>query len=128
MVFKETWLYVADNTNVRWLKSFHLYKGFFRKKTYLSFFIKGSVRKVEPPRIEYKGFKFKFNLKGDICRGLIVRTKYNKLKKEGTKKYFTNNNIVLIKKKQQFKSKYFFGPSPRELNRKKILTLFKKVV
>ena len=61
MIFKQTWLSVSDNTNVRWLQVFHLYKGFHRKSTKVGFFIKGSARVIEPPRIEYKGFKFKFN-------------------------------------------------------------------
>jgi hypothetical protein len=42
-------------------------------------FIKGSAKVVEPPRLEYKGFKLKFILKGHICRGLLIRTKYKKI-------------------------------------------------
>jgi len=76
MIFKQTWLEVSDNTNVRWLQVFHLYKGFHRKSTKVGFFVKSTARIVEPPRLEYKGFKFKFNKKGDICRGLIIRSKY----------------------------------------------------
>ena len=128
MIFKQTWLSIADNTNVRWLRVFHLYKGFNRKVTRAGFFIKGSVRKVEPPRVEYKGFKFKFNLKGDICRGIVIRSRYRVLNLSGMSKSFNNNSSVLIKKKQQFKSKYLFGPVPLELKRKKILTLFQRIV
>ena len=82
MIQKQTWLNVADNTNVVWLQTFHLYKGFHRKSTTLGFFIKGSARIVEPPRIEYKGFKFKFNKKGNICRGLFVRSLFYQKKPE----------------------------------------------
>ena len=38
-----------------------------------SYFVKGSARVVESPRLEYKGFKYKFNIKGDISRLLIIR-------------------------------------------------------
>ena len=76
MIFKKTWLNISDNTNVKWLQTFHLYKGFYRKSSKLGFFIKGSARVVEPPRIEYKGFKFKFSKKGDICRSLIIKNKF----------------------------------------------------
>lgn len=110
------------------MRLFHLYKGFFRKTTKVGYFVKGSVRKVEPPRVEYKGFKFKFNLKGDICRGLIIRNKYRIRSKDGSVKFCKFNNIVSIKKKQQFKSKYLYGPVPLEIKRKKILTLFKKII
>lgn len=68
MLLKESWLYVSDNTNVCWVKIFHLYKGFNRKKTRTGLFIKGSARVVEPPRLEYKGFKYKYTVKGDITR------------------------------------------------------------
>lgn len=128
MIFKQTWLSIADNTNVRWLQVFHLYKGFHRKSTKIGFFIKGSARVVEPPRIEYKGFKFKFNKKGDICRGLIVRNKYNVRKEDGSSIYFRANNTILLKKKQDVKSKYLYGPIPYKIKRKKFLSLFTVVL
>ena len=128
MIFKQTWLSISDNTNVRWLQVFHLYKGFHRKSTKIGFFIKGSARVVEPPRVEYKGFKFKFNKKGDICRGLIVRNKYRVKKNDGSAIYFKKNSIILLKKKQDLKSKYLYGPVSLALKRKKFLTLFSSVI
>lgn len=128
MIYKETWLSASDNTNVRWLKTFQLYKGFRRKVTKTGFFIKGSAKIVEPPRTEYKGFKFKFNKKGDICRGLIVRTKYKTSKYDSSFTIFYNNSIILLKKKYDVKSKYIYGPISTELRRKKFLNLFKVIV
>jgi len=128
MILKNTWLNISDNTNVNWLQVFHLYKGFNRRKTGLGFFIKGSARIVEPPRIEYKGFKFKFNKKGDICRSIIVRVKYPTKRLDGSVLYFKNNNAVLIKKKQDLKSKYLFGPIPYNLRRKKFKTIYKTII
>lgn len=128
MILKNTWLNIADNTNVNWLQVFHLYKGFNRRKTGLGFFIKGSARVVEPPRIEYKGFKFKFNKKGDICRSIIIRVKYPTNRLDGSVIYFKHNNAVLIKKKQDLKSKYLFGPISSNLRRKKFKTVFKTII
>lgn len=128
MIFKKTWLNVADNTNVQWVQIFHLYKGFYRKQTTTGFFVKGSARIVEPPRIEYKGFKVKFNKKGDICRGLLIRTKFKNKRYDGSVNYFNENSIILIKKKQEIKSKYLFGPISYILKRKKFLSLFKKII
>jgi large subunit ribosomal protein L14 len=127
MIFKQTWLEVADNTNVRWLQVFHLYKGFHRKSTKIGFFIKATARVVEPPRIEYKGFKFKFNKKGDICRGLLIRSKYISIKNDGSSIYFKNNSTILLKKKQDIKSKYLFGPVCYLMRRKKFLSAFSYV-
>jgi large subunit ribosomal protein L14 len=128
MIFKKTWLNVADNTNVEWLQTFHLYKGFFRKHTKEGYFIKGSARVVEPPRLEYKGFKIKFNKKGDICRGLIIRGKYPIKRIDGSTAHFYNNSTILLKKKYDVKSKYLFGPISYSIRRKKFLSLFKIVV
>lgn len=128
MIFKKTWLSVSDNTNVRWLQVFHLYKGFHRKSSKLGFFIKGSARVVEPPRVEYKGFKFKFNKKGDICRGLLIRSRYTYRKNDGSSLTFLNNNTILLKKKQELKSKYLYGPASYFIKRKKFITLFSKIL
>jgi len=128
MISKLSWLSIADNTNVKWLQVFHLYKGFHRRSTELGFFIKGSARIVEPPRIEYKGFKFKFSKKGDICRAIIVRTKYPTTRLDGSVLYFPHNNALIIKKKQDLKSKYIFGPVSAMIHRKKFKSIFKTVV
>mgnify|MGYP002002766935 FL=1 len=128
MITKKTWLNVSDNTNVEWLQTFHLYKGFFRKKTTLGFFIKGSAKIVQPPRIEYKGYKFKFNKRGNICRGLIIRQKFPINRLDGAVTYFSSNAIILIKKKQNTKSKHSIGPSSLRLRRKKFKSLFNKLL
>ncbi len=99
MIQKQTWINVSDNTTVNWLQVFHLYKGFHRHVTEEGYFVKGSARSVKPPRVEYKGFKFKYNVKGDICRGLILRTRFPNHKFDGSVLYFHQNSCILIKKK-----------------------------
>ncbi len=128
MIFKKSWLAVSDNTNVKWLQVFHLYKGFNRRVTKVGFFVKGSARVVEPPRLEYKGFKFKFNKKGDICRGLLIRTKWAIKKDDGSSIYFKNNSLIMLKKKQDVKSKYLYGPITYKVKRKKFINLFTNVL
>jgi large subunit ribosomal protein L14 len=128
MILRLSWLSIADNTNVRWLQVFHLYRGFHRKQSSLGFFVKGSARVVEPPRIEYKGFKFKFSRKGDICRSVIVRTTWPTKSLDGSVLYFRYNNALIIKKKQDLKSKYIFGPVSAVIRRKKFKTLFKTII
>jgi ribosomal protein L14 len=128
MIYKNTRLFVADNTNVNWLQVFHLYKGFYRKSTKLGFFVKGSAKIVEPPRLEYKGFKFQFCRKGDICRGFIIRATYPLIKLDGCTLRFLSNCTILLKKKQETKSKYLHGPTASLLRRKKFLLLFPKLL
>jgi ribosomal protein L14 len=107
---------------------FHLYKGFHRKVSTIGFFVKSSSRVVEPPRIEYKGFKYKYNVKGDIVRVLLVRSNRQERNPAQTLIRFGTNAGLTIKKKYDLKSKYINGPVTRKLNRKKILSLFKKIV
>lgn len=128
MLYKESWLFLTDNTNVRWIKVFQLYKGFHRKSTEIGFFVKGSARVVEPPRVEYKGFKYKYSVKGDIVRALIVRSTSQELNPSGTAVTFNANTALSIKKKYDLKSKYINGPVVRKLSRRKMLSLFKKVI
>ena len=90
--------------------------------------MKGSARVVEPPRIEYKGFKFKFSRKGDICRSIIVQTAYPNNKLDGSVVYFKTNHALLIRKKQDLRSKYIFGPISSTFKRKRFKTLFKTII
>lgn len=128
MIFKQTWVHIADSTTVRWLRVFHLYKGFHRKVTYSGHFVKGSARVVEPPRIEYKGFKFKFNKKGNICRAILIRLNRHLPRPDGSVSRFFSNSGILIKKKQNIKSKYLVGPTTIHLKRKKFKTALKHVL
>jgi ribosomal protein L14 len=128
MLLKQSWVYLADNTTVRWLRLFHLFKGFNRKVTRVGLFVKGSARIVEPPRIEYKGFKVKFNKKGDICRSLIIRVVQVTRRIDGSSVNFKFNSGLLIKKQQTLKSKYNYGPVTCEVRRKKIKLFFQIVL
>lgn len=128
LISKQSWMYVTDSTNIRWLRTFHLYKGFHRKTTYPGLFIKGSARIVEPPRIVYKGFKYKYYIKGNICRMLIIRTFRRIYKKDRTATVIQSNSGIIIKKKQDPKSKYLTGVVSNSINKKKLKTLFRRVV
>nr|YP_010725848.1 50S ribosomal protein L14 [Bakuella subtropica]WDY80893.1 50S ribosomal protein L14 [Bakuella subtropica] len=124
MIFRQTWLYIADGTNTLWIQTFHLYKGFFRKTSYPGLFIRGSVKEVIPPKLEYKGFRKKNNKKGDVLRTLLVRARFSSRKKDNSSIIFFSNDAVLIKKKMDFRSKYLYGPLATSLKRKRILSLF----
>ena len=125
MVQKQTWVTIGDGTTVQWMQTFHLYKGFKKKISFKGFFLKGSAKIVTPPRLEYKGFKFKYNSKGDICRYVLIRLKKGFATYEGSNYNFFQNTGVLIKKKQNLKSKYLYGPIEKSIKRKKIRLAYK---
>tara|TARA_B100000795_G_scaffold164394_2_gene123647 strand:+ start:420 stop:737 length:318 start_codon:yes stop_codon:yes gene_type:complete len=101
-----------------------LYKGFHRKVTSQSYFVKGSARVVEAPRIEYKGFKYKFNIKGDISRLLIVRNNRPNIGTDGSIVSITQNAGITIKKKSNPRSKFLHGIISSGMRRKKFLSLY----
>jgi len=128
VLLKESWSSLSDGTNVRWVKIFHLYKGFWRRSTHEGLFTKGSAQVVEPPQITYKGTKFKYNKKGDIVRSIIVRSLKQARNKTGFVAVVNNNDSLTIKKKQTLKSKYLRGiVLLNALKRRKFLSLFPKV-
>lgn len=97
--------------------------------TTTGFFVKGSARVVEPPRIEYKGFKYKYSVKGDIVRLMLVRVNRLESSKSHFDLRFQFNNSVVIKKKQNPASKFLYGPVTRlGLRRKKLSVLFPVVL
>jgi large subunit ribosomal protein L14 len=128
VLLKESWISLADNTNVRWLRLFHLYKGFKRNSSTVGLFVKGSARVVEPPRLEYKGFKIRFNKKGDICRALLLRVVKPISRLDGSTLVFYLNSGLTIKKLQTPKSKYTRGPTTYSLSRKQFKSMFKTVL
>jgi ribosomal protein L14 len=128
MLLKESWGYVADNTNIRWVKIFHLYKGFNRRFTIPGLFVKGSARVVEPPRLEYKGFKYKYSVKGDIARLWVIRSKHQLLYKDGSNIRFNQNALIVIVKKKNIKSKFVNGPLSLRIGIKKLRTTFKSII
>ena len=81
---------------------------------------------VEPPRLEYKGFKYKYNLKGDICRLLLARTNSKSKKKDMSHLTFKSVAAICIKKKQDPKSKYINGPISNSVKKKKLKSLFSR--
>jgi ribosomal protein L14 len=128
VLLKESWSSLSDGTNVRWLKIFHLYKGFWRRSTHESLFVKGSAQVVEPPQITYKGTKFKYSKKGDVIRSIIIRTYKPTKNKTGFTVLTNTNDSLTIKKKQTLKSKYVKGiVFANALKRRKFLVLFSKI-
>lgn len=124
MIQKQTWLNLSDSSSILWLKTFHLYGGFFRKITTTGYYIKGSIRILKPQIIFYKGFYSKKFKRGNIKRALIIRD----LKKTSYSLYkfnFNINSAMLIKKKNIILSKYVIGPSSKKLKNKRLLMLFK---
>ena len=90
--------------------------------------MKGSARVVESPRLEYNGFKYKFNIKGDISRLLVVRHNRTHVNFDGSLIKIKCNSGITIKKKSNPRSKFLYGPISRTLKRKKFISLYNYII
>jgi len=69
--------------------------------------------------------------KGEVVRGVVVRTAYPILRKDGSVLRFDNNAVVIIDKDGNPRATRVFGPVARELRKKnfmKIVSLAPEVI
>lgn len=115
MIYKKTYLIPIDKCGVWWANTFHLYCGFSRKVAYINNFVKISVKKTRPNNWLQKKTK---------SIGIIVQTKKETKKIDGTIIYFKNNSVVLLKKRLTPRGKEIIGPTLLNLKRKRFLLSF----
>lgn len=87
-------------------------------------YIKSSVRIVDAPRQEYRGFKLRLLKKGFVVRALIIRGLYPIKRIDSSSIYFNTNAVIIIKKKNTPRSLHLLGTSIREIQRKRFMYLF----
>jgi len=124
MVQVETNLVVADNSGARKVRIFRLYGGSVRKTSTIGDIVLCAVMEAIP------NGKIK---KGDIVKGIIVRTKKPIHRADGSSIGFDDNAIVLINDDGTPRGTRVFGPVARELRDKgegamKIISLAPEVL
>jgi large subunit ribosomal protein L14 len=115
MIKKYTYMEPADNCGVWWVSVFHLYYGFNRKTAYCGNFVKVSVRRTKPDNWLKKKTKVK---------GIIIRTKKEFSKNDGSWIKFTDNGIVLLKKRLNTQGHMLEGPINNKIKRRKFKNAF----
>lgn len=115
MIQKSSILVPADKCGVFTVNTFHLYRGFSRKFSKFSEFIKISIRKTKPENTLTKKTKRK---------AIIVRTKKNIFLCDGSYVRFDYNSVILLKKRLTPEGKEIFGPITRNFKKKKFLSSF----
>ncbi len=124
MVQTETNLVVADNSGARSVRIFRLYGGSKRKSANIGDIVLCAVKDAIP------NGKIK---KGDVVKGVIVRTKKGVSRPDGSYVKFDDNAIVLINEDGTPRGTRVFGPIARELREKgegymKIISLAMEVL
>ncbi|AIY86879.1 MULTISPECIES: 50S ribosomal protein L14 [unclassified Thermotoga] len=121
MIQQETYLNVADNSGAKKLRVIRVIGGFHKKYGTVGDIVVCSVREAIP-NSDVK--------KGDVVRAVIVRTKKEIRRNDGTYIRFDDNAAVLIDKFNAPRGTRIFGPVARELREKgfmKIISLAPEV-
>jgi large subunit ribosomal protein L14 len=114
MIQVESRLRVADNTGAREILCIRIRGGSKRRYATVGDIIVGTVKVATP------GGSVK---KGDVVRAVIVRTKKEYGRKDGTYIAFDENAAVLIDNQGNPRGTRIFGPVARELREKNFMKI-----
>jgi len=122
MITEQTVLDVADNTGARAVRCFKVLGGSRRRYAGVGDVVVGSVIKVIPGSDVQRG---------EVVKGVIVRTKAPVRRADGSYVRFDRNAIVLLQPDGNPRGTRIFGAIPRELryrNYMRIISLAAEVV
>jgi large subunit ribosomal protein L14 len=121
MIQKQSYLEVADNSGARLLQCFHIIGSTAKRYAYLGDCVKCSVKKAIPGAMVKKG---------EVVQAIIVRTKKEVRREDGSYIRFGDNAAVIIKDNEPIGTR-IFGPVAREVRAKgysKIISLAPEVL
>ncbi len=122
MIQNETALTVADNSGARKVKCFHIPGGTSRRYASVGDVVVVAVKEALPNGTIKKG---------DVRRAVVVRTKKEVRRPDGSYIRFDDNAAVIINEAGEPIGTRIFGPVPRELRAKgymKIISLAPEVL
>jgi large subunit ribosomal protein L14 len=114
MIQTESVLEVADNSGAKRVKCIKVLGGSKRKYAGVGDVVVVSIKDAAP------NSKVK---KGDLARAVVVRTKKEIRRKDGTYIRFDNNSAVLLNSDNEPLGTRIFGPVARELRAKKFMKI-----
>lgn len=106
-----------------WVKTFHLYNGWFRKVSHVGEFVKASVKEIYLDLKLKRKLKVKTPKKAKVV-SFIIRTKKEIQKNDGSFIKFLENNAVLLKRRMTPRGKELVGPVTWNIKRKKFISSF----
>jgi large subunit ribosomal protein L14 len=114
MIQQESRLKVADNTGARELLCIRVLGGSSRRYAGIGDVIVGAVKEANP------GGSVK---KGEVVRAVVVRTKKESRRPDGTYIRFDDNACVIIDTNRQPRGTRIFGPVARELRDQRFMRI-----
>ncbi|RJP27873.1 MAG: 50S ribosomal protein L14 [Actinobacteria bacterium] len=114
MIQAESRVRIADNTGARELLVIRVLGGSGRRYAYVGDIVVGTVKAATP------GGAVK---KGEVVRAVVVRTKKERRRQDGSYIKFDENAVVLINEVRDPRGTRIFGPVARELREKKFMKI-----
>lgn len=119
MIQQQTVLNVADNSGAKLVKCIKILGGLKKKTAGI-----GDVIIVSVVKLRNKSKNKSKVKKGEVLKALIIRTKYKKVKCDGSCVWFHTNSVSLLNKQDKFIGTRILGPLPSYLMSEK----FSKIV
>jgi large subunit ribosomal protein L14 len=113
---------VADNSGARRIRCIQVMGGSKRRYAHLGDIITASVKEALPNAAIKKG---------DVVKAVVVRTRFDTQRADGTVIRFDSNAAVIINAQNEPRGTRIFGPVPRELRERgfmRIISLAPEVV
>lgn len=114
MIQQQTVLNVSDNSGAKTVRCIKVLGGFKRKVANI-----GDSIIVVVSQLRNKSRNKSKVKKGDIFKALIIKTKYNHLKLDGSILKFDNNSVVLLTKQEKPLGSRVIGPVPIKIKKSK---------
>jgi len=114
MIITETKLNVADNSGAKLVQCIKVLGGSHRRSASIGDVIVVSVKEAIP------NGKVKT---GEVTRAVVVRTKKEVKRKDGSYIRFDDNAVVIINENKEPRGTRVFGPVARELREKKFMKI-----
>ena len=116
MIQQQTILKVADNSGAKTVKCIKVLGGF--KKRYARL---GDIIVVSVKELRNKSKKTSKIFKGGVFHALVIKTKSNYKKKDGSEFFLKENSVTLINKQGNPVGTRILGPMPKTLKKKKFM-------
>lgn len=116
MIQQQTILKVADNSGAKTVKCIKVLGGF--KKRYAKL---GDIIVVSVQQLRNKSKKTSKVSKGEVFRALVVRTKKQHKRKDGSSFFLQENAVALINKQGNPIGTRILGPIPKMLKKTKFM-------
>ena len=114
MIQEETLLTVADNSGAKTAKCIRVLGGTGRRYAYVGDIITLAVKTALPDGTIKKG---------QVVKGVVVRTRKESRRKDGSYIRFSDNAVVIINEEKEPVGTRIFGPVARELRERRFMRI-----